>query len=57
MFNFINEYLGAFKELKSRIVKAPVLAYYDPKRVLRIETDVFNRVIARVFSQLGSNNE
>ncbi len=34
LFNFTNKYLRAFEELKSRIANAPVLAYYDPKKVL-----------------------
>ncbi len=50
MFDFTNECLGAFEELKVRIVNASVLAYYDLKRVLRIETNTFDKVIARVFS-------
>ncbi len=57
MFNFTSECLRAFKELKSRIVNALVLAYYDPKKASRIEIDTFDGVIARVFSQLGSNNK
>ncbi len=50
LFNFTNKHLRAFEELKSRIVNALVLAYYDPKKVLRIKTNASNGVIARVFS-------
>ncbi len=50
MFNFTSECLRAFEELKSRIVNALVLAYYDPKRASWIETDASDGVIARVFS-------
>jgi hypothetical protein len=50
LFNFTNECLRAFEELKSRIVNAPVLAYYDPERVSQIEIDASDGVIARVFS-------
>ncbi len=57
MFNFTSECLRAFEELKSHIVNAPVLAYYDPEKASRIETDASDGIIARVFSQLGSDNE
>ncbi len=50
VFNFTSECLRAFEELKSRIVNAPVLAYYDPKKASRIETDASDGVIAGVFS-------
>ncbi len=49
LFNFTNKYLRAFEELKSRIVNAPVLAYYDPKKASQIETNASDGVIARVF--------
>ena len=48
-FDFDTEYLNAFKELKKRLVQAPVLAHYNPERLSRIETDASNGVIAGVF--------
>ena len=48
-FDFNTEYLNAFKELKKRLVQAPVLAYYNPERLLYIEINASNRVIASVF--------
>ncbi len=57
LFNFTDKCLGAFKELKSRLINALVLAYYDSERDSRIETDALDRVVARVFLQLGNNNE
>ncbi len=57
VFNFTSECLRAFKELKSYIVNTLVLAYYDPKKASQIKTDTSNSIIARVFLQLGSNNE
>ncbi len=49
LFNFTNKCLRAFEELKSRIVNALVLAYYDLNKVSWIQTDVFDGVITRVF--------
>ncbi len=49
LFNFTNKCLRAFEELKSRIVNALVLAYYDPSKASWIKTDAFDGVIARVF--------
>ena len=48
-FDFNMEYLDAFEELKKRLVQAPILAHYDPERLLRIETDASNGVIAGMF--------
>ena len=48
-FDFNTECLNAFEELKKRLIQAPILAHYNPERLLRIETDAFNGVIAGVF--------
>ena len=48
-FDFNAECLDAFEELKKRLVQAPVLAHYNPERLLYIETDASNGVIAGVF--------
>ena len=48
MFN--KDYLSAFEELKRRLTQAPVLAYYNPERPLRVETDALDGVVAGIFS-------
>jgi len=42
--------MQAFNELKKWLVLAPLLAYFDPKRPLMLETDALDGVIAGVFS-------
>jgi phage regulator Rha-like protein len=39
-FNFSNDYIKAFKELKHRLISAPLLRYYWPelKSILEINT-------------------
>ena len=56
-FDFNAEYLNAFEELKKRLVQAPILAYYNLERLLRVETNASNKVIASMFLQLGKNEE
>ena len=47
---FDKDYLDAFKELKKRLTQAPVLAYYNPDRPSRVETDALDGVVAGIFS-------
>lgn len=54
-FIFTDECHGSFKELKNRLINAPVLAHYDPSFEFRIETDASDGVVAGVFSQLGKD--
>ena len=42
----------AFTKLRQAFVKAPILHHFDPKRHIRIETDVSGYAIDRVFNQL-----
>ena len=55
MFN--KDCLSAFEELKRRLTQAPVLAYYNPERPSRVETDALDGVVAGIFSQLGLDGE
>src|SRR5277367_5336065 len=47
----------AFKELKRRLVSAPLLVHFDPDRPSRMETDASDGVIAGVLSQQQLNGE
>jgi len=47
----------AFKELKRRLVSAPVLAHFDPQLPLRVETDASDGVVGSAFSQKHSDGE
>jgi RNase H-like domain found in reverse transcriptase len=47
----------AFKELKRRLVSAPLLANFDSDRPTMMETDASDGVIAGVLSQQQSNGE
>ena len=47
----------AFKELKKRLVSAPLLAHFDIDRPSMIETDALDKVIASVLSQQQPNRE
>jgi hypothetical protein len=49
-FSFDSTCERAFKELKKRLVSAPLLAHFDPNRPSMMETDASNGVIASVLS-------
>ena len=48
-FYFNTVYRQAFNKLKKRLVSAPLLAYFYPKRPLILETDTLDGVVAGVF--------
>ena len=50
-FNFDYACEQAFKELKKRLVSAPLLVHFDSDWPTLLETDASDRVIARVLSQ------
>ena len=54
-FNFDAACERAFKELKRRLVSAPLLSHFDPERPSMIETDASDGVVAGVFSQKQSD--
>ena len=54
-FDFNEDCLEAFAELKRRLTSAPVLAHYNPTLPSRLETDASDGVIAAVFSQKGTD--
>ena len=56
-FQFTDDCLGAFEELKQRLVSAPVLSHYHPDRETMLDTDALDGVIARVLSQLDKNRD
>ena len=47
----------AFRELKKRLVSAPLLAHFDPTLLSQMETDASNGVIAGVLSQRQLDRE
>jgi hypothetical protein len=47
-FQFTDDCHGAFKELKRRLIKAPVLDHYDPERETMLETNASDGVLAGV---------
>lgn len=47
----------AFDELKKRLLSAPILAYYDPYRETRIETDASDGVVAGILAQKGDDGQ
>jgi hypothetical protein len=40
-----------FEKLKGCLASAPVLQYYDPSLLMKIETDALDKVVAGVMSQ------
>lgn len=56
-FAFDNRCIQAFKELKNRLVSAPVLAHYSPELPSRLETDASDGVIASVLLQKHQDDE
>jgi hypothetical protein len=53
-FYFTEEVKIAFKKLKKRFQKAPILRLYNPKFPIRLETDISEFVIEITISQLFS---
>jgi len=49
--------MQAFNKLKKRLVSGPLLAHFNLKRPLMLETDALNGVIASVFSQKQPDGE
>jgi hypothetical protein len=49
-FYFSNDYIEAFKELKHRLISAPLLCYYRPELESILEIDALNRVIIGILS-------
>ena len=46
----------AFTKLRQVFIKAPILHHFDPKRHIRVETDVSGYAIGRVLNQLTSDD-
>jgi len=42
--------MQAFNKLKKWLVSAPLLAYFNPKRLLMLETNALDGAIASIFS-------
>ena len=49
--------MEAFKELKDWLISSPILHHYNPDLELILKTDVFNRVIIGILSQLYLDSE
>jgi hypothetical protein len=49
-FNFNNDYIKAFKELKYRLISAPLLRYYRPELESRLEINALNGVVIGILS-------
>jgi hypothetical protein len=56
-FNFNKTCLKAFKKLKHRLILFKILRYFDPSFSSRLETDIFDEIIAGVLSQLYKDGE
>ena len=52
-WEFGTEPHNAFKQLIHRLTHAPILAHYDPKKPITIETDPSKYVTAGIISQTG----
>jgi hypothetical protein len=50
-FKFTDEASQAFRELKACFAKAPLLQHFDPKKLIRVETDASGGGIAAILSQ------
>ena len=46
----------AFTKLRQAFIKAPILHHFDPKRHIRVETDVSGYAISGILSQLTSDD-
>jgi hypothetical protein len=51
-FYFTKEVKAAFKELKERFQSAPILRLYNPKFLIRFETDISEFAIKIIIFQL-----
>jgi hypothetical protein len=49
-FNFSNNYIEAFKELKYKLISASLLRYYWLELEFILKTDALNRVIISILS-------
>jgi hypothetical protein len=49
-FYFSNNYIEAFKELKYRLISAPLLRYYRPELESILEINALNRVVIGILS-------
>ena len=56
-FNWTHECEQAFAELKSRLVKSPVLTYPDPAKRFILDTDASDLAMGAVLSQVNSHGE
>lgn len=57
MFQWTEDCAAAFNHLRGALVKAPVLAYPDPKRTFIVDTDASNVGLGAVLSQEGEHGE
>jgi hypothetical protein len=49
-FYFSNDYIEAFKELKHRLISAPLLRYYRPELESMLEIDALDGVVIGILS-------
>jgi hypothetical protein len=49
-FNFNNNYIEAFKELKYRLISTPLLCYYWPELESILEINALDRVVIDILS-------
>jgi len=49
--------MQAFNKLKKRLVSAPLLTYFNPKRPLMLKTNALDSAIASIFSQKQLDGE
>jgi hypothetical protein len=49
-FHFSNNYIEAFKELKHRLISAPLLRYYRPELESILETNALDGVVIGILS-------
>jgi len=49
--------MQAFNKLKKRLVLAPLLAHFNLKQPLMLETDALDSIIAGIFSQKQLDGE
>ena len=56
-FYFNTVYRQAFNKLKKRLVSTPLLAYFNLKQPLILETDTLDSIIASVYSQKQIDRE
>ena len=54
-WEFGTKHQEAFNELIYKLTHAPILAHYDPKKPITIETDASKYVTAGIISQTGDD--